>query len=138
MNQLTSVFDQIGHDLGWHDHNMSRDRPYNGQPHTDKGIRGATLITGVTMRDLRDCFIRAFILSHEHYKSGTLELMQPNATLQDESDKGVLATLCENDLYTLQGDIDPMAVAQNLTCEIEKIMGIFPNVPSFTLKDQPC
>jgi hypothetical protein len=27
-------------------------------------------------------------------------------------------------------DIDPLAIAQNLTCEIEKMMGIYPNVPN--------
>lgn len=124
-----TIMDEVGHDLGWHDHNMSRDRPYNGQPHTDAGTRGAQLIHGITMRDLRDCFIRAFILSHAHYKDGSLELLQPNATLREEADKGPLAAICENDVYTLKGDIDPIAVTQNLTCEVEKLMGIFPNVP---------
>lgn len=124
------LFDQIGHDLGWHDHNMSPDRPYNGQPHTSTGMRGATEIRGITFRDLRDCFIRAYILSHGHYKSGTLEELQPNATLRDEATKGVTAALSENDVYTLVGGIDPIAVAQNLACEVEKMMGIYPNVPA--------
>lgn len=123
------VYDQIEHDLGFNDHNMRRDRPYNGQPHTGTGERGATEIRGVTFRDLRDCFIRAFILSHEHYKAGTLVEIQPNAALRDEAAKGEAAALCENDIYSLVGGIDPMAVAQNLACEVEKAMGIYPNVP---------
>lgn len=126
---LENLIDEVAHDLGWNDHNMSRDRPYNGQAHTNTGVRGATLIAGLTMRDLRDCFIRAFILSHAHYKDGSLELLQPNATLREEADKGPLAVICENDVYTLKGGIDPIAVVQNLTCEVEKLMGIFPNVP---------
>lgn len=81
------------------------------------------------MRDLRDCFIRAFILSHQHYKNGTLELIQPNATLRDEANKGQDATLCEQDVYQLIGGIDPIALSQNLGCEVEKAMGIYPNVP---------
>lgn len=124
------LFDQIGHDLGWHDHNMMPDRPYNGQPHTMTGERGATEIKGITFRDLRDCFIRAYIKSHLYFGKGTIEKLQPNATLIDEADKGVFAVLCEDDVYRLMGDIDPIAVAQNLCCEIEKQMGIYPNVPA--------
>ena len=55
---IEQLFDQIGHELGWHDHNMRRGRPYNGQPHTCMGARGATEIRGLTFRDLRDCFAR--------------------------------------------------------------------------------
>lgn len=125
---LDQVFDQIGHDLGWNDHNMQPDRPYNGQPHTITGQRGSQLLVGVTMRDVRDCFIRAYILSHDHYKPGTLEELQPNAALCDEASRGKDAVICENDVYTLVGGIDPIAVAQNLGCELEKLMGIYPNV----------
>ena len=126
---LNQVFDQIGHDLGWNDHNMQPDRPYNGQPHTSTGQRGSQKLFNVTMRDVRDCFIRAYILSHSHYKDGTIEELQPNAALRDEANKGINAAICENDVYTLVGSIDPIAVAQNLGCELEKLMGIYPNVP---------
>lgn len=34
---IDRVWDQIGHDLGWNDHNMRTDRPYSGQPHTSAG-----------------------------------------------------------------------------------------------------
>ena len=121
---LEQLFGQIGHDLGWHDHNMRRDRPYNGQPHTSTGARGATEIRGVTFRDLRDCFIRAVLLS----SSG---ISKPG--LYEEACKGEVATLCENDIYGFNLDkLDPMAIAQNLCCEVERIMGIFPNVPGLT------
>ena len=128
------LFDQISHDLGWHDHSMRRDRPYNGQPHTSTGVRGATEIKGITFRDLRDCFIRAYALSHITYESGSLARIQPNAALADEASKGEDAAMCENDLYTLQGDMDPMAFCQNLACEVEKAMGIFPNVPELGIQ----
>ena len=117
---IDRVWDQIGHDLGWNDHNMRTDRPYSGQPHTSAGARGAQPIYGVTFRDLRDCFIRAYILSHVHYKK--------NAVLRDEANKGQAAVICENDVYQLVGSIDPIAVVQNLCCEVEKLMGIYPNV----------
>lgn len=132
MTDLHHTWDQIAHDLGWHDHSMRRDRPYNGQPHTCTGDRGATEIKGVTFRDLRDCFIRAYAMSHEYYGSGSIDPIQPNAAISDEARKGEAAAICENDIYGLVGTVDPMAVVQNLCCEVERIMGIFPNVPRLT------
>ena len=128
------LWDQIGHDLGWHDHSMRRDRPYNGQSHTDTGIRGAMELKGVTFRDLRDCYIRAWILAHDHYKDGTIETLQPNAALRDEAYKGEGAALCESDVYSVTGSLDPMAVFLNFSCEVERIMGIYPNVPKLEPK----
>lgn len=120
MNDINRLWDQIEHDLGFRDHNMQRSRPYTGQPHTDTGIRGATEVKGVTFRDLRDCYIRAFFLANginmpAHY---------------DEASKGENAALCESDLFGWDlNQIDPIAVFQNFSCEVEKLMGIFPNVP---------
>ena len=134
-NSLERVWDQIEHDLGFHDHNMRRDRPYRGQPQTCTGQRGKTEIKGITFRDLRDCFIRAFIKSHGCYQNGTIKPLQPNYALSQEAGKGESAALCENDVYKLVGDIDPLAVAQNLGCEIEKMMGIYPNIPILVVRD---
>lgn len=123
---LEKLLDQVGHELGWNDHNMQRSRPYNGQPHTSTGIRGATEIRGVTFRDLRDCFIRAVLLSTGAEVIDGVD-MRP---LYEEAKKGEAAALCENDLYGFNLDkLDPVAIAQNLVCEVERAMGIFPNVP---------
>lgn len=82
-------------------------RPYDGQPHTDHGERGRTEIKGITFRDLRDCFIRAC------YESSGLPMEQ-----------------WPGDVYGLPwDDMDIIAVAQNLSCNVEKAMGIYPNVP---------
>lgn len=117
---LERLLDQIGHELGWHDHNMRRDRPYNGQPHTDTGTRGATEVNGVTFRDLRDCYIRAWFLASGHV----------NLAKYKEANKGENAVLCEQDLYGWDlNKVDPIAVFQNFSCEVEKLMGIYPNVP---------
>jgi hypothetical protein len=98
---------------------MQRDRPYIGQDHTDHGERGKTLITGITFRDLRDCYVRACFLSASHI----------NPDGYAEADKGEDANLDENNLFDLNFDrIDPVAIAQNLSCEVEKLMGIFPNI----------
>jgi hypothetical protein len=128
VNSITSAIDHVGGNI-----NMQRDRPYTGQSWTDSGTRGATEISGITFRDLRDCYIRAVILSHSFYKDGTLERLEPNATLIEEANKGPDAALCENDIYQLVGDCDLLAIQQNLSCEIEKIMGIFPNTKGLTL-----
>lgn len=111
---------EIRHDLGITDRNMKRDRPYNGQPHTDTGERGRTEVRGVTFRDLRDCYIRAWFLASGHISKAKY----------DEACKGENAALSEHDLYGFDLDkVDPMAVFQNFSCEVEKLMGIFPNVP---------
>lgn len=120
MTSFNDVLEQAFDDLGYNDHNMERNRPYTGQPHTDTGERGRTEVKGVTFRDLRDCFIRAFFLSAGHV----------NPMLYEEALKGERAALCDNDLYTLDlNKLDPVAVIQNFGCEVERIMGIFPNVP---------
>lgn len=98
--------------------NLMRSRPYDGQPHTDHGERGKHEVCNITMRDLRDCFIRAVAQSTGPGK------------LYTESSKGEYAKISEGDLYKISWDgMDIIAVQQNLTCEVEKIMGIFPNVP---------
>lgn len=116
------MMDQVGHDLGWHEHNMRRDRPYNGQPHTDTGERGRTEVKGITFRDLRDCYVRAYCLA-----MGAAH--QDNMPFYNEAEKGENAVLCEEDIYKLKGEPDQMAVCQNFCCEVERIMGIYPNVP---------
>ena len=120
---LAAVIDHMGSDVS-----MQRGRPYDGQPHTTDGKRGAEFIRNMTFRDLRDCFIRGFISSHMKYKNGSLETIQPNQTLIDECEKGQNAAICQNDVYTLVGDTDPIAVWQNMACEIEKVMKIYPNI----------
>lgn len=124
--EFNRLWDQIEHDLGFRDHNMRRDRPYSGQPHTDTGTRGATEIKGITFRDLRDCFIRAVLLSTGAEVIDGVN-MRPR---YEEADKGENAALCENDLYGFNLDrLDPMAICKNLCCEVERLMGIYPNVP---------
>jgi hypothetical protein len=131
---VEKMLDQIGHDLGWNDHNMRRDRPYNGQPQTLTGNRGAAEVKGITFRDLRDCYIRAILLSTggRFYsdKPEDAKLCQRLDVLYAEAKKGEAATLCDNDVYGFNFDkLDPMAIAQNMACEVEKLMGIYPNVP---------
>ena len=130
------LWDQIEHDLGLNDHSMQRDRPYNGQPHTSTGIRGDTEIKGITFRDLRDCFIRAILISTGGEYWPEKDKKDQMKMLYDEAYKGQAAALCENDLYGFDLDLlDPMAVCQNLCCEIERAMGIYPNVTELKARE---
>ena len=82
-------------------------RPYDGQPQTDYGRRGAQEVHGVTFRDIRDAFIRAC------YESSGIPIEQWPGSVYDLPWR----------------DMDIIAVAQNLSCNIEKAMGIYPNAP---------
>ena len=92
---------------------LDRSRPYDGQPWTDTGERGKTEIKGITFRDLRDCFIRAL------YDSSPIEA------------KDYPKSVYDLDLNA----IDIIAVAQNMSCWVEKYMGIFPNCENMSFKE---
>lgn len=99
---------------------MKRDRSYSGQLHTFYGERGRTQVKGLSIRDIEDCLVRAILLSSSH--------LVPKS--YDEALKGEDAELNSNDLYGFDLDqLDPVAVMQNLACEIERLMGIYPNLP---------
>jgi len=91
----------------------NRERPYDGQPHTDQGERGKTLLAGVTFRDLCDAFVIGWLQANG--KQGIVD--SPDATY--------------NDIYEHGGEcsIDPLAAMQCMSVELEKRMGIYPNVP---------
>ena len=105
MEELAKLFEQASpSDLLT---TMYADRPYDGQSHTDTGWRGRFEVKGLTFRDLRDCYVRACFLS-----------------------SGLPAEQYPRSLYDLPWDkMDPLAVWLNMACEIERRMGIFPNLP---------
>lgn len=128
------------------DYQNDRERPYNGQPWTDDGIRGQTEVKRLTMRDIRDCLIKAILMSAPNpavedsseflkcwdFSTGTAVATQ---YLKDNQEKFIsykveLGTWRPQDVYKVDASkIDLLAVAQNMSCEIEKMMGIFPNIP---------
>lgn len=100
---------------------MKRNREYLGQRHTDYGERGKTLVEGLTMRDICDCYVRGVLRAAGH--------LLPDK--YNEAVKGEEAELDRNDLYGFDFDkIDPGAIQQNMMCEVEKMMGIYPNIPT--------
>lgn len=86
---------------------MDKDRPYNGQPHTGPGRRGSEVVKGLTMRDIADCMVKGLLSAGGIYRD----------------------TPVWDDVYKVPNDIDLIAAVQNAGCEIEKMMGIYPNVP---------
>ena len=90
-------------------YSLDRSRPYDGQSHTDGGLRGQQQVHGVTMRDIADCVVLAFL------SCAGIERKCP----------------IRDDLYSIKdmNELDPGAVIQNAVCNIEKMMGIYPNVP---------
>lgn len=138
------------------DYRNDRERPYNGQEHTDDGKRGEQLVVGLTMRDIKDCLIKAILQSApcEEYLKGDVftkcwdfstDPAKPTQYLLDRLDEPDFIT-CKadpeinnwrpQDVYKVDfSNIDPLAIGQNLTCNIEKMMGIFPNIPKIEDKD---
>lgn len=96
---------------GFGNHNFTdRARPYSGQPHTSEGERGRAMVSGLTVRDVCDCLLRGWF--HAQGRGDLLD--SPDCT--------------ENDIYD-GPEVDPVAVMQNMACEMERMMGTFPNVP---------
>ena len=98
-----------------------RERPYNGQPQTDFGERGRTLVEGLTFRDIMDCFVAGLL--------DCCGVDQPK--LYEIADKAL-----HEDMYEVNlADIDPGAWWQNMSCRMEKMMGIYPNVPPLIIQE---
>lgn len=105
-----------------------RNRPYGGSPHMTDGIRGKQNVEGLTVRDVRDCLIQAFLASSgdPEIASKCFEISNdPDRKDSEYADKGDWQP---KDVYKVDlKSIDPMAVCQNLMCFIEYYMGIYPN-----------
>lgn len=93
---------------------LDRKRPYDGQPHTSQGERGKKSVEGLTMRDIADCIVRGFLTC------GGIERKLP----------------IHDDIYSIDlSNIDPGAVIQNAMCNVEKMMGIYPNIKKLKFSD---
>lgn len=113
MNTLHDALKDHFHNMGSYLEALDRTRPYTGQPHTDHGERGKQLVTGLTMRDIYDCFIigcfHASGLPPSEYPAEAWDLPW--------------------------GEMDIAAVGQSMGCEIEKRMRVYPNIPP--LEEEP-
>lgn len=98
---------------------FDKKRPYSGQQHTDFGKRGKTLVKGLTMRDIVDCYCIGFLKALDPEK----DLDSEKILSRDESEWKY------QDIYKARCAFDSGAVRQNMMVEIEKRMGIYPNIP---------
>ena len=110
ISELGDIFAQLN------DHTVDPNRPFTGQPHTDNGKRGMTEVKGIRFRDLADCVVKAMVIS----------CPDVSEELRRRAEDG---TLNWNDVYDLDfNEVDPIAIVQAVSCEVEKVMGIFPNI----------
>lgn len=110
------------------DYRNDRERPYNGQPHRDDGIRGQTEVKGLTMRDIKDCFVQGCLEAslNEDLRRKTVERNEEFKNTEYSNTN----TWRERDVYEIDfSKVDPIAIFQNMSCHIERMMGIYPNVP---------
>lgn len=108
------------------DHTTHKDRPFTGQPHTHDGERGKTEVKGIRFRDLADCSARAYVRA----------CMMPEELSNELNRRADDGTLNYNDLYRIDDPgMDPVALIQNIICEVEKQMSIYPNVPRLESQD---
>jgi hypothetical protein len=116
-NVPMSLNDALSECDGSSAYSNDRERPYDGQPHTDYGERGRTEIKGITFRDLRDCFIKGCLLACGDKQPALYARVEDGNWLPE-------------DIYKINfNEVDPVAIAQNMSVEVEKMMGIYPNVP---------
>ncbi len=105
-------------------HTTHKDRPFTGQPQTYDGERGKTEVKGIRFRDLADCCARAYVRACE----------MPDELSDELNKRADDGTLNYNDLYRIDDPgMDPVALIQNIIVEVEKQMGIYPNVPRLEL-----
>ena len=113
INEIVATISDAIYRMG--DNGFDPNRPFDGQPQTGQGERGKTLVAGLRFRDVCDCFVIGWLRSAG--RSGLVES----------------GTATYNDIYECEDDIDPLAVMQAMACEMERCMGIFPNVPQLRL-----
>jgi len=113
---IKDILDDFDDSQGLNDY-LWRNRPYKGQPHTSGGERGKTEVRGITFRDLQDAFVLAA------FDAGNNQL-NPEQKERWRKDR-----MTENEIYLLDlNKISPIAWAQNMSCRVEKMMGIYPNI----------
>lgn len=109
MKKLEEVFEHIQPSGIFQDKN----RPYNGQAHTSRGQRGKQEVKGLTMRDIADCV--------------RIAIWESAFSPEDA------ASIFDVDL----SEVDPVAIEQNVACNIENMMGIYPNIRNLESSDIP-
>lgn len=110
-----------------------RDRPFN--VNIDNGESGTRnyvyLGQGITIRDLSDALVRALAASQTNVsKYYPEEHDDIRERLRNEAELGEDAVIPRRELmYIKTEDLCLTAVINRFECEIEKLLGIYPNIP---------
>ena len=107
------------------------DVKHSGQPHTIGGIRGQQVMTLKEIQ-IAECFMRGMLDGGTHYsldKKGNLTNRIPTEKLEYHH----LIDL----IFSVEWleSFDPLAIVQCAGCHLEKVLGIFPNVPKLEIKE---
>lgn len=120
---INEIFEDFENSQGLND-TMWRNRPYKGQRHTVLGERGKTEIKSITFRDLHDAFILAA------FDAGNFMLTEEQNKRREQGRMFI------NEIYQLDlNRLDPIAWEQNMGVRIEKMMGIYPNIPELKIDE---
>jgi len=122
-NELNSDLSNLG--------DIINDVMHSGQPHTILGIRGQQEMKLKEIQ-IAECFLRGMLDGATYYsldKNG-------NLTNRIETEKLEYHHLIDI-IYKVEWlkDFDPVAVVQCAGCHLEKILGIYPNVPKLEKND---
>jgi hypothetical protein len=112
-----------------------KDVGHQPQPHTILGERGQYEVK-LKVIQICECFMRGFISGETDYgHMGS----QTDGCLPVEKlgYHQLIDLLYENKKLKWFATVDPMAVIQNGSCYMEKVLGIFPNVPMLKSRTEP-
>jgi hypothetical protein len=92
----------------------------NSQPHTIQGERGQQM---VSLKDIQiaECFLRGMLDAATYYGEDNNYAPTEKLNYADLVDLIYKVRWMEN--------FDPVAIVQSACCHMEKVMGIYPNIP---------
>lgn len=110
-----------------------RDRPFDvNTVNGESGTRNYVYLgPGITIRDLSDALVRALAASQtnisKHYPEKHDDIRE---RIRNEAELGEDAVIPRRELmYIKTEDLHLTAVINRFECEIEKLLGIYPNIP---------
>lgn len=101
---------------------------HEGQPHTILGIRGQQEIK-LKEIEIAECFLRGMIDGATYYNLSKDGKLTGNIDVEKLEYHHLIDLVFKVEWML---NFDPVAVVQCACCHLEKVLGIFPNVPKLT------
>jgi hypothetical protein len=128
---MTTPDDELKTEFKYGSHRC--DRPFNvNADYGESGTRNYVYLgQGITIRDLSDALVRALAASQTNIsKDCPKEYDDVRERLRNEAELGEDAVIPRRELmYIKTEDLCLTAVINRFECEIEKLLGIYPNIP---------